>query len=460
MTIRQKIQAYNQYVTNWLAGSKPKNQIPALDGLRAIACLTVLAFHLNLLARTHGIWPRFYSANKFIAIPAYFGESLAYFGESGVILFFLLSSFLLFLPYAKSLLFDSPWPSLHRFYLRRIFRILPGYYAAVLLIAWLFQPAILNYSHRHDLWLFLTFQMDPVLSEQLNGPFWTLAIEFQFYLLLPILAWLFSLIVRQGTLRWRMLKLTSCLLIMVAWGLFTRALGLSTANPTIDNSSLLYRVFTTLKPSIYGVGSTISSGKFLEVFAVGMLICMVYTYTQYAPLAEPCSTMIHRLSPLIFAMGLALLALLAIWHSIVYNYAAYNLIFTILNSYSSTIMSYWLEWEAMGHAISYGLCLLALLYGSSRLKRAFEWSILRQIGFISFSIYLWHLPILVLLVTLIYRQQGRGPLVQYGEFWYWTLVVILPLCVLLYRGIEVPGIYIGELLIRKLNGEKKPRAVG
>src|SRR5260370_6186502 len=145
-----------------------------------------------------------------------FVSTLAYAGDSGVILFFLLAGFLLFLPYAKALLFQSPWPSFYRYYLRRIFRILPGYYVALLSLILMFHPEFLYSNHWDDLWLFLTFGMGHLLADKLNGPFWTLAIEFQFYLLLPIVVWLFSLIVCHGTLGWRMLKLTLCLLAMVA----------------------------------------------------------------------------------------------------------------------------------------------------------------------------------------------------------------------------------------------------
>ena len=208
--LHQEIRGFNRSGTTSQVVSQSKSQIPVLDGIRAVACLAVLSYHVNFLARNYGIWRPLHGINTLIA-------ALVYFGESGVTLFFLLSSFLLFLPFAKALLFDSPWPSLRRFYLRRIFRIVPGYFVALCLITLFFHPEFLHHNHWQDLWLFLTFRMNNALSQQLNGPFWTLAIEFQFYLLLPMLAWLFRLTVRRGTVRWRMLKLTLCLFIMTAW---------------------------------------------------------------------------------------------------------------------------------------------------------------------------------------------------------------------------------------------------
>ena len=90
------------------------------------------------------------------------------------------------------------------------------------------------------------------LSQQLNGPFWTLAIEFQFYLLLPIIAWLFRLIVRRGMLHWRMIKLTLCLLVMVAWGLLTRYWGIYLANTPKLDFLIPHSVSIALIPFIYG----------------------------------------------------------------------------------------------------------------------------------------------------------------------------------------------------------------
>jgi peptidoglycan/LPS O-acetylase OafA/YrhL len=295
--------------------------------------------------------------------------------------------------------------------------------------------------------------VDLSLSSQLDTPFWTLAIEFQFYLLLPLIAWLLRPMIRRGTVGWRMLKLTFWLLIMAAWGLLTRYWGLFIVNTPKLDFLIPHSISTALIPFIYG-----DRGKYFEVFAVGMLIGIVYTYTQNSPLAEHWSIRMRRLSPLMFTSGLVLIFFLSIWHfytvDITSHYTEYHLIIrTPFDSYAPMIIDCWSQWQALIYAIGYGLCLWALLYGSPKLKRPFEWSILRRIGLISFSLYMWHFPFIILFVSIInyhIRQQGLNSLVQYGALWCWVLVVILPISAMLYHWIEQPGMCLGERLIRKL----------
>lgn len=117
------------------ARASGKNNIAALDGVRAIAALLVVSVHVSEIA---GIpW----DANHNPLATAF-----AFLGRTGVVLFFVLSGFLLFMPYARSLLFQEEWPSTRKFYLRRIFRIWPGYYFTLAMMVILFdrkymQPA-------------------------------------------------------------------------------------------------------------------------------------------------------------------------------------------------------------------------------------------------------------------------------------------------------------------------------
>src|ERR1700736_1341822 len=89
-----------------------RNNIAVLDGVRAVAFLMVMVFHINRITGD-SLWNR-------MANPL--ASSLSTAGGTGVTLFFVLSGFLLFMPFAKSLLFDSPWPLVRVYYMRRLLR--------------------------------------------------------------------------------------------------------------------------------------------------------------------------------------------------------------------------------------------------------------------------------------------------------------------------------------------------
>ena len=110
---------------------------PALDGLRGLAVSLVLLVHLSAAMRAQiadGPVASFWSAVS----------PLSGMGGTGVHLFFVLSGFLLFLPYARTLLIGTRRPSSRRFYKRRLLRILPAYYVALGVVALALEPDVLR----------------------------------------------------------------------------------------------------------------------------------------------------------------------------------------------------------------------------------------------------------------------------------------------------------------------------
>src|SRR5437588_10067796 len=122
-----------QWIWAGLEDAPKKNTIPVLDGARAIACLMVIWFHIYRIPRDFHIWNAQPSDHPVL-------NSFLYFGKYGVTLFFVLSGFLLFLPFAKALLFGKTWPSIRQFYLRRVLRILRAYYLSLILLVLLVPP--------------------------------------------------------------------------------------------------------------------------------------------------------------------------------------------------------------------------------------------------------------------------------------------------------------------------------
>lgn len=444
----KKIEAMSQSFTNSLSVGKQKDTIYALDGVRAIACLSVISFHLNL----HSFFAHLWSP-----IPndmgATFISSLELAGEMGIMLFFILSGFLLFLPFARAILFDQPAPSLRRYYIRRIFRILPCYYVALFLMVLYLQPDYLQPAHFQELWLFITFRMDfPLTYQQLNAPFWTLAIEFQFYLLLPVIARLICKLVGEGPLNTRMLKMFLCIGAMFAWGIYSRYWGfLLTSNTPTQDFTLPAMISTALRPYIFG-----TSGKYFEVFAIGMFIAVVYLYLQNVSKVGRLNRVARRVSPLLFLLGIAIIAGANIWHYYVIYVHGFTLHY--LDPYQNLLIYYKNVLNPVSFALGYGLCLFAVLHGPAALKRPFEWQPLRWIGLISYSLYIWHDPFIVYFRYYFlprFQHLGWSQSTQYTIFAFWVIIAVFPLSLAFYRWVEMPGMRLGEKVCRLLEKMEK-----
>ena len=158
-----------------------------IDGLRGLAMLMVLLYHCWLFG---GLW----SVGLTIGARHVNVAPILGFGHIGVNLFLVLSGFCLYWPFVKG--GGRREPTLWQFAKKRGRRILPPYYvtlvlfgAAPLIQAWHHHAGFdLRYARN---WLLLHALMlhntrpDYVLS--INGSLWSLALEFQLYILFPAL---------------------------------------------------------------------------------------------------------------------------------------------------------------------------------------------------------------------------------------------------------------------------------
>lgn len=138
------------------------NRIAALDGWRGVAVALVLFDHLQ----DSLMWRHFGKATET--------------GYHGVVLFFVLSGFLI-----TSKLLEGPI-NFKRFYLRRFFRLMP---AAWTYLAFLVVLGVLTGKHftsRAEVLACLLFYRNFLGKMGFAGHFWSLSIEEQFYLVWPV----------------------------------------------------------------------------------------------------------------------------------------------------------------------------------------------------------------------------------------------------------------------------------
>ncbi len=150
--------------------------VKALDGVRGLAVLMVILYHMEYLAPRSSLWAKALLAPLRI-------------GWAGVDLFFVLSGFLI-----TGILLDTrESPNYFRsFYARRALRIFPLYYlvlSGILVLAHF--TSTLNYvlPVSHDRFFYFVYLNNwwPFLRDtwhgNILGHFWSLAVEEQFYLL-------------------------------------------------------------------------------------------------------------------------------------------------------------------------------------------------------------------------------------------------------------------------------------
>jgi peptidoglycan/LPS O-acetylase OafA/YrhL len=213
-------------------------RLAGLDTLRAVAILSVMAFHLN--------W----------RLPESF-EVASKFGWMGVDLFFVLSGYLigpqLFKPVQQ-----GRSVAVMEFYRNRAYRILPSYLAV--LAIYLVWPGWHEDTGMSPLWEFLTFTENLFADYSRNHAFshvWSLCVEEHFYLLLPLIVWWLA---RRPAL-W---KTVALMLSFFALGLCARSYELLHALRPLEHSEqgfgvkyiecIYYPTYARLDGLLAGVG--------------------------------------------------------------------------------------------------------------------------------------------------------------------------------------------------------------
>jgi peptidoglycan/LPS O-acetylase OafA/YrhL len=261
---------------------------------------------------------------------------LFYGGGFGVWVFFALSGYLLFWPFVRAL-FGAGGPiSLRRDALNRVIRILPLYYDAIVVLL-----LLQNHGGTGELWWRHLLFVQAMWTDSLNavdGSLWSVSVEIQFYALLPLLA---------AALAWasRRSKTRAALLLLVAAGA-SYALRRTIADSNGDLWG--YQLPTTF---VFFVG--------------GMCVALLRQAWEERPpraLAGPLGS-----------STLWVLASLPLWALVIWRFDLEGLC-------------------APAGFLLVGALVLPLRRGA--VVAALEWKPLAIVGVASYSLYVWHLPIM------------------------------------------------------------------
>ncbi|SEG65130.1 Peptidoglycan/LPS O-acetylase OafA/YrhL, contains acyltransferase and SGNH-hydrolase domains [Nonomuraea solani] len=154
----------------------------ALDGIRAFAALGVWLLHVG---SNTGVM---YREGMFAWMMSRLGIAVP--------IFFLLSGLLLYRPWARAVIDNTPRPKPLRYLWRRVLRVMPVYWLVTGLALWAWSSFDWLGWVKWMLLLQNFFQGDPVPDGLYQ--MWTLPIEMSFYVVLPLLAWLLHRFARRG----------------------------------------------------------------------------------------------------------------------------------------------------------------------------------------------------------------------------------------------------------------------
>ena len=323
---------------------KPRFQ---LDSYRAIAALSVVIFHAYQFNRRPetGQWP----------LQGTYWHEVMLATDLFVSLFFVLSAFLLGAPYARSALGLSPPRGPRIFLLRRVVRIVP-LYLIVVSVVWSTSNPRLPGDWR-DLLLHVTFthiySQDKIFFT--DGPAWSLAVEVHFYLLLAVCGALAQAVCRRlSSRRARLTVLLGGIAVLIAASETYKYVALNVWHAPKTNWPVWFGPMAKLDVFAFGLLLAVASAAGIQwrtrlqrwtIVAVGAAVITVGMLTR-PPASQP-DPFVHP----VVAFGCALII-------------------------SSTTLGTgpgprWLRWRPLG-----------------------------LVGLVSYSLYLWHEPVLRLLDSL------------------------------------------------------------
>ncbi len=368
---------------------------PNIDGLRALAALAVVLCHTAISSSLSGSLAGSYLVQL----------------RAGVEVFFVISGFVLYRPFAEAHLAGGRGPGLGGYFRRRLLRILPAYWV-VLTVAILWLHVVLvsgpantveNYS--------LVQTYFPIYFTGL-GPAWTLVVEITFYAVLPLYASVLWWLGSRGRAYAEFVGVVVLGLAGVGFALWS-AFG---DPPT----------FVNVLPAN------------LAPFAVGIGLAVAHAWTRRQAHPPQWSRWLGARPWAFWAVAVVA------WSSIVWmlHYPS-ELSFGRLPGH--TAFEYSLILVVVGFCV-----VVPMVFGPQdrgRLRQGLQLRPIVFIGTISYAIYLWHVPVLYE-TTKVAQRLHLTPAVPHFNFFVITgitLVITIAVAVVSWYLIERPAIHLSRL---------------
>jgi peptidoglycan/LPS O-acetylase OafA/YrhL len=325
-------------------------RFPLFDSIRAIAAIAVVTTHAAFFSGA--------VVGGDAALRPYLARL-----DVGVAIFFVISGFLLYRPFARANLRGEEPPRTAAYGWRRTLRIVPAYWLALTVsVIWLGSGGVFTASGIPTFYLFGQIYQTSTIAGGLNQA-WTLCIEVTFYAFIPV--WAMAMrAVKAPTPAARARR------ELVALGLLAVA-------------SLVAKVVVLVGQGAGPVRSTtqlVILPMFLDQFAAGMAMAVL------SALWEDREELPRVLRPFDRFPSLAwLFALVAFW----VVSTRIGLTGFITQGFSN---AQYLEQHALYTAVAAGLVLPAVFGDQTRglVRRLLATRVLLWLGVISYGIYLWH----------------------------------------------------------------------
>lgn len=384
-----------------LSLEKLDNRYPSLHGLRVLAIVSVVQFHVTwIFAGEQGIRiDRDFTASS---LTVFFGMDL----------FFILSGFLIGLILLRSLA-KTGTQSLKRFYIRRISRTFPSYYVVLTFLA--LTTALTASQLRHLPWEYLygTNFMSLLRTDVIMFWGWSLALEEQFYLTVPIL---FFVVHRLKNDRARLALLLAVWLL----ALVIRLIVYYKRAPWTDLAlyeALYFRPHTRFDTLVAGI----------------ILAFVHHTWGEHVTrwLVKP----FHR--ALLGMMSLACLWLLVQpW----------------MFGKEHVQMVHVFAWGTVTSIMYFG-CLLLLIHGDTEswVHRALSAPIFRSIATLGYGVYLVHIPLCDYLIV---------PMARAMEARHVPMVIVWPVALFALLAASLVLAYVMHVIIEKPSLRVRERLAG